>query len=117
MAATMLPAPGPGGPCDEPCRHPGCGLIHEQARTECPGCNHPIGFGTWFVEGPDGELIHSACWSDLYESRPEAYGTPVADDPPPSAEKRVMDLMAALAQSVNEAKAARDRHFARKAEQ
>ena len=39
------------------------------------------------------------------------------EDPPPSpAEEKVVDLMAALEESVNEAKAERDRHLAARAE-
>ncbi len=80
MAASILPGPGSiWGPCDEPCSHSDCGLTHEQARTECELCNEPIGFENRFYDDREHGLVHAGCLLDRYESRPDAYGTAVAE--------------------------------------
>lgn len=79
-AATVIPGGVVlrGDVCDEPCGHRDCATGWQIVRAECVWCCEPIGFGQDYREDPEG-LHHQACWSERYESKPEAYGTSVGE--------------------------------------
>lgn len=67
MATALIPAVGSEyGPCER-CSHIDCAAIREMARSICPICEIPMGYGTHYYE-ENGSPVHAEC----YEVKVEA---------------------------------------------